>query len=355
LFALGAWALPKLPRNEAASRFDGKAVLLSTTGIALSALGVIEGQARGWTSSWVLVFFLAGAVALVGFVLAERRQTAPLIDVRLFTRPAFAVANVAAFVVFFAFVGALVYFSAYFQQVQNQSAILTGAELTTIGVCYAIAATVSGRLVARVGERWPLLIGLLVAGGATLALLRLGPGTGIGAILWNFALLGAGVGLVGTPMTTTAMSAVIPTRAGQASAVINAARQIGQVFGVAVLGALVYAGLPSGSGTGKHLAPSQQAAFVTGLHHALVVAGIALLATAALVLLLFTHRHRRGQTTTTEPERPGERPDQASATPRGNTVLSGRVHDAAIPDWGHDTGNSSHHCTSTQRRRRRTA
>jgi DHA2 family methylenomycin A resistance protein-like MFS transporter len=89
-------------------------------------------------------------------------------------------------------------------------------------------------------------------------------------------------------MSTAAMSAVDSSRAGQASALVNAARQVGQVFGVAVLGALVYAGLPGGSGTGRQLTPAQQSIFVAGLHHALWVAGLALLAAAALTLLLFT-------------------------------------------------------------------
>jgi DHA2 family methylenomycin A resistance protein-like MFS transporter len=117
-------------------------------------------------------------------------------------------------------------------------------------------------------------------------LLRLQPYTGIAAIWWNFALLGAGIGLAGTPMSTTAMSAVDADRAGMASAVVNALRQVGQVFGVAVLGALVYARLPGASGTGRALGPAAQAAFISGLHHSLWVCGLALLAAAVPVVAL---------------------------------------------------------------------
>lgn len=128
-----------------------------------------------------------------------------------------------------------------------------------------------------------------MSGLATLGLLRLGPSTGIGAIWWDFALLGAGIGLCGTPVSTIAMSAVAADRAGMASAVVNALRQVGQVFGVGVLGAIVYARLPGGSGTSQRLASAQQALFVAGLHHALWVCGLALLAAAAATLGLF-HR-----------------------------------------------------------------
>jgi len=62
------------------------------------------------------------------------------------------------------------------------------------------------------------------------------------------ALLGGGIGLCGTPISAIAMSAVDVPRAGMASAVVNSLRQVGQVFGVAVLGALVYARLPGGAG-----------------------------------------------------------------------------------------------------------
>jgi hypothetical protein len=95
-------------------------------------------------------------------------------------------------------------------------------------------------------------------------------------------------GLSGTPASSIAMSAVDAARAGTASAISNAARQVGQVFGVAVLGALVYAGLPGGSGTGGHPGPAAKAAFIAGLHHAVLV----LLGAGALAGLLFTRPGR---------------------------------------------------------------
>jgi MFS transporter, DHA2 family, methylenomycin A resistance protein len=91
-------------------------------------------------------------------------------------------------------------------------------------------------------------------------------------------------------MSTIAMSAVDSPHAGMASAVVNTLRQAGQVFGVAVLGALVYARLPAASATGGRLTPARQALFMTGLHHALWVCGLALLAAAIPVTGLFWKR-----------------------------------------------------------------
>ncbi len=282
LVALGGRVIPRLPRTPARGPFDWAGAAASTAGVGLLAFAVIDGQDRGWALAPVVAAFAAGTCVLAAFVIAERRRAEPLVDVSLFTRPAFAAANLAALIVFFAFVGAIVYFSAYFQEVQGRSPVAAGLAVSAIGVAYALAAAWSGRLVGRFSERWPLLAGLVISGLAMLALRRLGPGTGLGTIWWNFALLGAGAGLCGTPMTTLALSAVDVSRAGMASAVVNSFRQIGQVFGVAVLGAVVYARLPGGSAAGLPDAADRQL-FVAGLHGALLLSGVALIATAAVI------------------------------------------------------------------------
>lgn len=280
VLAAARW-VPRVERSVISGRFDWLGAALTTAAVALLTFAVIEGQHHGWGAAVVLVAFAAGACALLAFVMWERDRPQPLVDVSLFLRPAFTVANVAGLVVFFAFVGAIVYFSAYFQQVQGHSPIEAGLDVSAIGVGYALAAPLSGRLVGRVGARWPLVAGLLVSGAATLGLLRLRVDTGIGSIWWDFALLGAGVGMCLTPMAAIALSAVDASRGGMASAIVNAMRQVGQVFGVAVLGALVYAHLPP-TGAGTRLGPAGGSLFVAGLHNALWLSGLALLTTAAL-------------------------------------------------------------------------
>ena len=210
----------------------------------------------------------------------------PLIDVSLFTRPGFTAATLAALVVFFAFVGAIVYFSAYFQQVQGHSAVTAGVDVATIGVAYAIAATASGRLVGRIGERAPLITGLIISGGATLLLLRLAPETGIGAIWWNFALLGAGIGLCGTPMSTLAMSAVNagPRRAWPRPCSTGCARSARCSASPCSAHWSTPACPPVAAAEGS--TPRTPRCSSDGLHHALWVSGLALLAAAAITTAL---------------------------------------------------------------------
>jgi len=292
LILLAARYVSRVPRNPAPGRFDHLGAVLTTAAVAAIAFGLIDGQDRGWASPAVLASFAGGAVALAWFARRERRIADPLVDVTLFGRPAFTAANVAALVVFFSFVGAIVYFSAYFQQVLGRSPVGAGLAVSAIGIAFALAAPLSGRLVGRIGAHPPMLAGLVVSGVAMLGLLRLGPATGVGAIWWNLALAGGGVGLCLTPMTAVAVSAVDASRAGMASAVHNAMRQLGQVLGVAVLGALVYANpaVRGAAGAADRLDPRGRALFVAGLHHALWVAGLALLAAAALTAVLSARR-----------------------------------------------------------------
>jgi DHA2 family methylenomycin A resistance protein-like MFS transporter len=291
LVLLAARFVPHLPRVPARHPFDWVGAVLSTAGVAAFVFAVIHGQDVGWVSPPVPTACALAVAALVAFVAWERRRAEPLVDVALFRRPAFTAANLSGLVVFFAFVGAVVYFSAYFQQVQGHSAVRAGLDVSAIGVAFALTAPISGRLVGRIGPFRPMVAGLVVSGLATFGLLRLGTDTGIGAIWWDFALVGFGIGLCLTPMTTTAVSAVEPSRAGMASAVHNALRQLGQALGVAVLGALVYGYLPSGHSAGQHLDPAQASLFVHGLHNALWVSGLALLAAAAAVLLYAGRRN----------------------------------------------------------------
>jgi DHA2 family methylenomycin A resistance protein-like MFS transporter len=290
LVLLAARYVPRVPRTPARGPFDRLRAVLTTAAVAAIAYGLIVGQDRGWSSPVVLSAFAGGAVALAVFTAWERWTADPLVDLSLFGRAAFTTANVAALVVFFSFVGAIVYFSAYFQQVQGRSPLVAGLDVSAIGVAYALAAPLSGRLVGRVGPRPPMLAGLLLSGLAMLGLLRLDTGTGIGAIWWDLALAGGGVGLCLTPMTAIAVSAVDASRAGMASAVHNAMRQLGQVLGVAVLGALVYANPALRADAGGRLDPARRPLFVGGLHHALWASGAALLAAAALTSVSLPRR-----------------------------------------------------------------
>jgi DHA2 family methylenomycin A resistance protein-like MFS transporter len=234
----------------------------------------------------ILGGFVVAFCALAAFVAWERRHEAPLIDVSLFSRAPFTVANLAGLAVFFAFIGGIVYLSAFFQQVQGRSPLGAGLAVLPVGIGFFVGAPLSGRLVGRFGPRLPMVVGLVLCGAGMLGLLRLDARSSVGSVWWDLAAVGLGGGLSLTPMTATAMAAVRAERAGMASAIHNSMRQVGQALGVAVLGSLVYAGVSGGAAGGGRLHGASATAFVDGLHRAVAVSGASLLVAAALAMLL---------------------------------------------------------------------
>jgi DHA2 family methylenomycin A resistance protein-like MFS transporter len=286
IIVLGARFVPLIAHGRARTRFDGVGAALITLGVAVLTFALIEGPSRGWSSGLIVGAFVMAGLGFVAFVPWERGHPAPLIDVSLFSRAPFTVANVAGLAVFFAFIGGIVYLSAYFQQVQGRSALGAGLAVLPIGAGFFVGAPLSGRLVGRLGPRLPMVAGLVLCGTATIGLIRLSADSSIGALWWDLLAIGLGGGLSLTPMTATAMAAVGPERAGMASAIHNSMRQIGQALGVAVLGSLVYAGVAGGQAGGERLRGDSAAAFVEGLHRAVAVSGGCLLLAAALAVAL---------------------------------------------------------------------
>lgn len=279
--------IPKLPRSSVIERFDWTGLILTTIGIACIAYAIIEGQNDGWTSPSIVAAFVAGIAAMTAFVIVESRISHPLVDLRLFRRPSFAASNIAGFVVFFAYIGIIVYFSVFLQQVSGYSAIEAGFGVSSLGVAFAIIGPLAGFLVGRLGGHWPLTIGMVILGVATLTLMSLTPDSDISELWWIFAIFGFGIGLSLTPMTAISIAAVDAEHAGMASAILNAVRQLGQVLGVAVWGVFAYRSLSTTQTAGHRLSPADSAAFVHGLRIALLISGIALLATALLGVVLF--------------------------------------------------------------------
>jgi DHA2 family methylenomycin A resistance protein-like MFS transporter len=272
--------------KRSAYGFDGVAAVLLTAAVALVTFALIEGRELGWSSVAVLGAFTAAALLGWAFVARERRHPAPLVDIGLLRHRAFVGANVGGAVLFAALLGLAVYFSVYFQQVQGRSALETGLCLVPQGLLTALCAPLAGRIAARTGPRLPILIGLGMACAATLALLRLEADSPIGDIWWALALFGAGAGVALPPMTITALAAAPAEQAGMASAIHNASRQLGQTFGVAVLGTIILASAGAAAGHGR-LTGVLAADWVDGLHLALLACagGLALTAIGLAVLI----------------------------------------------------------------------
>lgn len=267
-------------RNPSAPAIDIPGTILSALGVGALAYGMIEGGSRGWTSPVILGSFAAAVVLLAVFVAVESRRAAPMLPLRLFRQRLFTVANTAMVVVGFALMGSSFFFSQFFVYVQGSSILWAGLQTLPMSLGMVILSPYAGRLAARYGFRIVVTIGLMLAGLGLLALGFVHANTGYDNVWWRLAVIGIGFALTLSPLTGAAIQAVSPQEGGLASGISSATRQIGAVFGVALLGAVVR-GQESGGGS-----------FAAGLNSAFVVAGVVTLAAAVFTGLWLVRSNR---------------------------------------------------------------
>jgi DHA2 family methylenomycin A resistance protein-like MFS transporter len=214
---------------------------LAGVGLALLTGGFIVAVEHGWLAGLTLGLLGAGVAVAAAFVLAERAVPHPMVDPVLFRRRAFALSVSVGAIFNFCLYGALFCLAIDLHAAFGLGAFTTGLALLPMTIVTGTTAFLSGRAVARFGE-WPVMMAGLGAGAAGAVLVALNPSHGSP---WALAISAIPLGLTAMAMpamTATAMAGAPGHRVGLASGVLNAARQTGGAFGVAVLGALLGAG-----------------------------------------------------------------------------------------------------------------
>ena len=150
-------------RDESHERLDLPG--LATSGVGLFALtyGLIEGNNYGWGSVRIVGAFVVAAVSLTVFVLLERRQRAPMLDLTLFRNRTYVGANLAMLLVALAMFGVFFYVSLYIQQILGYSPVQAGASFLPATLLIAFLAPIVGKQSDRIGSRWLTGAGMLLA------------------------------------------------------------------------------------------------------------------------------------------------------------------------------------------------
>src|SRR5207248_8762590 len=178
------------------------------------------------------------AVLLVLFVVIERRQRRPMLDLTLFRKPAFAGASIVAFSISASMFAMFLYLTLYIQDVLGYSPLHAGLRFLPITLLSFAVAPISGRLSVRVPVRLLLGIGLLLVSGGLLTMTAVDASSGWTTLIPGFLLAGAGIGLINPPLASTAIGVVHFSRSGMASGINNTFRQVGIATGIAGLGAV---------------------------------------------------------------------------------------------------------------------
>jgi DHA2 family methylenomycin A resistance protein-like MFS transporter len=273
--AAGVLVIAAVPETHerSAGRLDLQGQVLGAGSLALLAAAAIQGGRHGFSTSLPVTLLASGMLALVGFLFVERLRPEPMLPLGYFRSSAYAAANVAGLIMGFVMFSLLFIFALYFQQVAGDSPLQGGLCFLPLCGAFAITGPLIGRNIRRTGHWPPMAAGLALIAIGALLLLRLGAHSGYGAVWPEFVIIGIGYGITSTPMAAAVLGAVPPDRAGMASSTVNSARQIGGVFGIAILGSM----LPAAFGASDYVER-----FIAGMHDGLLAGAILALLGAAL-------------------------------------------------------------------------
>ena len=220
---------------------------------------------------------------LIAFAAWERRTPTPMLPLRFFRSRAFAATNAVSFAMYFGMFGSIFLLAQFFQTAQHYTALEAGVRTLPWTGMPMIVAPIAGILSDRIGSR-PLMVAGLALQAFALTWLSLitAPDTPYISFVGPFIVAGTGMALVFAPAANAVLSAVRPHETGQASGANNAIREVGGVFGIAIL-ATVF------SNAGGYATPQL---FVAGLQPAAFV-GAAVLALGAVCALFVPGRQRK--------------------------------------------------------------
>jgi EmrB/QacA subfamily drug resistance transporter len=215
--------------------------VLAAAGLVTVVDAIIEAPGRGWTSPVTLALAAGGVVALASFVAWELRVDHPLLDLRVFASRSFSASAGAVTVIFFSLFGSLFAFTQYLQLVHGYSPLSAGVRALPFALAMGATSPVSTVLARRVGSRPVVTGGLLLMAAGLTALSTVSVGTTYPVLAAAVAVMGAGMGLVMAPASTTIMAVTPPGQAGAGSAVNDTIREVGGALGVAAVGSVTAA------------------------------------------------------------------------------------------------------------------
>jgi EmrB/QacA subfamily drug resistance transporter len=263
--ALGLWALPSISPERRSIDMAGLGA--SVLGLVALTYGLIEGPDKGWTTPVVVAALATSVVAGLVFVVVERRVTDPMVDLAVFADRTFTGAMAALMMWGFGLFGIYFFTSLYLQDVLGFSAVKAGLAFVPMAILMAVGAIISDRVAARVCTYRSVGSALVLMAIGMLSVSFLGTHAGFVDLMPGFVVIGIGGGLT-IPLTSTVLGVMPADRAGVASALFNAAREVSGLLGITVIGVV----LTARQSARAHHGASPTVAFLSGYRLGLVVA-----------------------------------------------------------------------------------
>ena len=221
------------------SRLDLPGLGFVSAGLFAVVWGLVRANEQGWTSPEILASFGVGVVLLALFVAWEARSAEPMLPLRLFRSRSFSAANAVSLLMYFGMFGSIFLLAQFFQVVQHYSPLQAGLRTLPWTIMPVFVAPLAGLLSGRTGTRPMIVVGMALQAIALGWLSAVStPTVDYLALVPPFVIAGTGMGLFFAPIANVVLSAVRPEEEGKASGANNAIRELGGVFGVAVLASI---------------------------------------------------------------------------------------------------------------------
>jgi EmrB/QacA subfamily drug resistance transporter len=277
----------KESRADGEVRYDIPGALTVTLGLLSLVYGFTRAETDGWGSSTTLLLLGAAVVLLVAFVVIERTSAAPLLPLRVLLDRNRGGSFLASLLVGLALFGMFLFLTFYLQGTLHYSALKSGFAFLPFSAGIIISAMLASQALPRVGPRWLMAGGLLMAVLGMLWFTQIGLHTSyVAHVLPAEIVMSMGMGFVFVPFSSTALIGVAAQDAGVASALVNATQQVGGSMGTALLNT-VFASATASYLVAHHgplakvLAPVH--GYTTGFEMGAVVLVLAMVATVVLI------------------------------------------------------------------------
>jgi EmrB/QacA subfamily drug resistance transporter len=294
-FAISLPFITESRADEGARRLDIPGLVTSAVALFALTYALIEGHDRGWTSTPIVAAFAVAAFVGAIFLAVEGRSAQPMVPLPVFRSREFSGGTSTMMVWAFGILGIYFFTSIYLQGILGFSPTKAGLAFVPMALFIALAATLSPRIAAMIGDHRTVSAGVLLMVVGLLLFARLGASATFTALMPGFALFGVGAGLMNVPLTNSYLRGLGPEQAGVAGALLNNSREMAGLLGITVIGAVLRARQAGALRGGA----SQTQAFLDGYHTGLWVT-IGLLA-AWVVVSYLTLRPR--------PQSPDELPE----------------------------------------------
>jgi EmrB/QacA subfamily drug resistance transporter len=231
-------------KDPDAERLDFPGVASFSGALFLTTLALIEGNHRGWDDRWI-VAELAGALMLfVLFIIVERRQARPMLDLSYFRKPTYVGANVAQLSFSAGMLTMLTFIPIFLQSGLGHSSAIAGLMMLPMVVpLFIVPRIVARQLTHRLSGRALLALGLLLVCAGLFWFAAAVRDLGYVPMIGGMLLTGIGAGFLNGETTKVGMTVIPRERSGMASGVSGTVRFSGLVIGIAALGAVLYAGV----------------------------------------------------------------------------------------------------------------